>query len=270
MKFFFSGLNTPNLTVLKELFIDIIYWRFQLIQSDGSFSTLNVEINLGPENGNCSIEPQIGTTTSLFTINCFNWTDTHEIKDYLIYRKFYFFKIRKKFFFLVFLKNSSKKFFIGFTIESIFQTRLPSNIDYIQIIIRDKLNSITEFSLSSVIVLPNDLQIIEILQETKFHLNSHLFIQLLLIGDQNIINSILFFLNNQNLNLLESNANARESLMMFGSNLSITNSESIKLQGSILSLLTQTTNQLTRKTLVNINSLFVIIIIYFLIDFSSE
>jgi hypothetical protein len=49
---------------------------------------------------------------------------------------------------------------------------------------------------------------------------------------------------------LNSQANIRDYLMTFTTNLTITTSNSIKLQASSLAQLTQATNQLTRATLV--------------------
>jgi hypothetical protein len=48
-------------------------------------------------------------------------------------------------------------------------------------------------------------------------------------------------------------ANVRDYLMQFTTNLAITTSNSIKLQASSLSQLTQSTNQLTRTTAVRIS-----------------
>lgn len=47
---------------------------------------------------------------------------------------------------------------------------------------------------------------------------------------------------------LNQHAHVREYLMMFINNLSITKPDDIKLHASILSKLTESTNQLTRKT----------------------
>jgi hypothetical protein len=49
---------------------------------------------------------------------------------------------------------------------------------------------------------------------------------------------------------LNSHANVREYLMTFTTNLAITTVNSIQLQASSLAQLTQSTNQLTRTTLV--------------------
>jgi hypothetical protein len=53
---------------------------------------------------------------------------------------------------------------------------------------------------------------------------------------------------------LNSQANVRDYLMTFTTNLAITTSNSIKLQASSLAQLTQATNQLTRTTLVRFKS----------------
>ena len=55
---------------------------------------------------------------------------------------------------------------------------------------------------------------------------------------------------------LNSYANIREYLIKFTTNLAITTSNSIKLQASSLVKLTQTTNQLTRTSLVRTNDIF--------------
>jgi hypothetical protein len=47
---------------------------------------------------------------------------------------------------------------------------------------------------------------------------------------------------------LNERANVREYLMMLINNLSIMTPNHVKLQASILSILTETTNELTRKT----------------------
>ena len=87
----FLGADTSNLTATNKLFINhphVTYWRFQVIYSfpsGSSSSALNFIINQPPQNGFCSITPTIGTTSTLFTISCFNWTDKDGIKDYLFY-----------------------------------------------------------------------------------------------------------------------------------------------------------------------------------------
>jgi hypothetical protein len=56
---------------------------------------------------------------------------------------------------------------------------------------------------------------------------------------------------------LNSQANIRDYLIPFTTNLAITTSNSIKLQASSLAQLTQATNQLTRTTLVGKKSFLV-------------
>jgi hypothetical protein len=56
---------------------------------------------------------------------------------------------------------------------------------------------------------------------------------------------------------LNSQANIRDYLISFTTNLAITTSNSIKLQASSLAQLTQATNQLTRTTLVRTKSFLV-------------
>lgn len=86
-----SGANTTNFTATSDLFVDnpqIKYWRFEVVyafSSKNSTSALNFQINQPPENGFCSIEPQNGTTSTLFTIFCSNWTDENGIQSYSLY-----------------------------------------------------------------------------------------------------------------------------------------------------------------------------------------
>jgi hypothetical protein len=96
MKDYFLGLNTKNLTVMKDLFAankQIIYWRFQVIYSFGldiSQMEYDIKINEGPKNGHCSIDPLNGTMITLFTINCSNWYDQDQIKDFTFYGLYFF------------------------------------------------------------------------------------------------------------------------------------------------------------------------------------
>ena len=57
---------------------------------------------------------------------------------------------------------------------------------------------------------------------------------------------------------LNSQADIRDYLMTFTTNLAITTSNSIKLQASSLAQLTQATNQLTRTTLVRKKRFFLV------------
>jgi hypothetical protein len=84
-------MNTKNLTVMKDTFNeneDIIYWKFQVIYSvlsEIGLSALYFQVNQRPKNGSCKIDPLNGTIDTLFTINCSNWIDIDQIKDYSFY-----------------------------------------------------------------------------------------------------------------------------------------------------------------------------------------
>ena len=85
------GNNTKKFTVSNQLFLennDIDYWKFEVIyvfHIGVSSSAIQFKKNSPPSNGNCSIDPSTGTTSTLFRISCFNWFDEHQIKDYLTY-----------------------------------------------------------------------------------------------------------------------------------------------------------------------------------------
>lgn len=88
------GSNTTNFTSTNNIFLtnpSIKYWRFEVIYSlstEISSSALDFLINQPPQNGNCSISPLNGTTSTLFTVSCSNWIDTDGIKDYSVYSMF--------------------------------------------------------------------------------------------------------------------------------------------------------------------------------------
>jgi hypothetical protein len=74
----------------------IIYWRFEVIysfQSEIIKTTFDIEMNETPKDGSCSIDPSNGTTLTLFTINCSNWFDQDEIKDFTFYGSYHFFPL---------------------------------------------------------------------------------------------------------------------------------------------------------------------------------
>jgi len=72
--------------------------------------------------------------------------------------------------------------------------------------------------------------------------------------------SILIELNEQ----INQHAHVREYLMMFINNLSINTPDDVLFQASILSKLTETTNQLTRKTSVKVKISFFLHLILFI------
>lgn len=86
--FFFLGLNTKNLLVMKDVMMTSEYWRFQVIyrfESEISESIFDIELNDGPKDGFCSISPLNGTILALFTINCTDLFDQDGIKDFSVY-----------------------------------------------------------------------------------------------------------------------------------------------------------------------------------------
>lgn len=87
------GRSTSNFTATNQLFQNesIGYWRFEAIYtftSESSSSALNFRINQPPINGSCSIDLSNGSTSTVFTISCSQWTDEDGIKDYAIYSEF--------------------------------------------------------------------------------------------------------------------------------------------------------------------------------------
>jgi hypothetical protein len=84
-------MDTSNFTSTNDLFLQnsqIEYWSFEVIYSFVSgitSSAINFVINQPPKNGNCTINPLNGTTSTLFTISCLNWFDAAGIKDYSFY-----------------------------------------------------------------------------------------------------------------------------------------------------------------------------------------
>jgi hypothetical protein len=167
-----------------------------------SNSTFDVEINQPPKPGSCSIDPLNGTIITLFTINCFNWMDQDQIKDYSIYGLYFylFFSLINNFMFEKgWTKDYSKPMILSHTTKSSIKLRLPASIDQtstLQIVvqIRDTFDSGTEVNLSSIIVLANSSAIknlIDILQNSDNDLSNDPLIQLLSSDDQNTVGQII-------------------------------------------------------------------------------
>ncbi len=225
-----------------------------------SSSSINFKKNSPPSNGSCSINPLNGTTTTVFTISCLNWFDENGIKDYSLY---------------------SKRIMIGFSFTPTFKVRLPaSSLINLNVHIRDKYNCITEYNISSVYVSEEDSKmnsftnellignqndigqiLISISQEFN-KINSilkdeisitHISISTLNSQTSKSVNNFISFNKttldeyNKKLNIY---ANIREYLINFTTNLPIVDSNSIIFQASSLVQLTESTNQLTRLTLV--------------------
>jgi len=263
---YFFGKNSSNFTVTNQLFIQnptVQFWKFEVVYSfpnETSTSALQFVINQPPENGSCSISPSNGTITTLFEIACPNWFDEDGIKDYSLY-------------------SFTNQLMIAFSSFSSFQVYLPSEENQILFIeIRDQLNCLTKFNLSSISI------------EADSQLNTNL----LSTGNQNTVSQLLTSfsqqfnqINQQNIDKavssgiplsiisisslttqsqptnssfnqsalvefekeLNSQSSTREYLISFTQNLQITTSNSIKLQSSSLVQLTKSTNQLTRNTI---------------------
>ena len=91
-----DALSRLNLTIKKELFSDFYlfkYWRVELVtfNSDLNVSestSLQFYVNQPPKPGMCKINPLSGTTSTLFTIYCFDWIDEEsDIVNYTFYGK---------------------------------------------------------------------------------------------------------------------------------------------------------------------------------------
>ena len=277
----FFGINTNNLTVTNQLFLTnsaIQFWRFEVIYSFVNeinvSSSLSFLLNQPPQNGSCSVSPQNGTTSTLFTISCSNWFDEDGIKDYSLY---------------TWTTDPSEKTMIAYWSFSQYQLRLPpgqsqTSLLNLIIFIRDQFDCITQYNLKSLYVQSN---------QTEFNST----IQLSTNGNQMTINQILISLsqqlnqindeyiqqatangisatsifisslgseeisstNNQTTfiqfkQLLNSYASLREYLISFITRLSITTFNSLQLQSSALVQLTKATNQLTRLSLTTVSN----------------
>ncbi len=187
---------------MKDFFSEnkeIIYWRFEVIYSfefEISKTIFDTEINQSPKDGSCSIDPKNGTMMTLFSINCSNWFDQDQIKDYLFYGLIVFFEIQNNFIFLKgWRKDQSNRMMLAHSTQSVAQLRLPASTDQTSILhiivqIRDTFDSITEFTMSSIIVLP-DFVVIKNLIDNLQNPNNNSLIQLLANGDQNTVGQII-------------------------------------------------------------------------------
>ena len=169
----FYGRNTSHFTATHDLFLrfpNITHWRFEVIyqfETISSLSALHFEINPTPANGSCQINPKIGITNTLFNVNCSNWQIKEKIKEYSLY--------------------TTSRQIIAFSPVSSFQVRLPVG-KYLNLVIRirDILNGITEFNLSSVTVTSKPI-----------NLSEQSFVELLSSGNQNIIGQVLTLVNDE-------------------------------------------------------------------------
>ncbi|CAF4112645.1 unnamed protein product, partial [Adineta steineri] len=294
----FFGKTTSNFTATNQLFLDnptINFWRFEVVYTfitETSSSALNFVMNQSPTNGSCSINPQNGSTSTLFTISCPHWFDEDGIQDYSVF---------------VWTKDSSEKIFIAFSPVPDFQVRLPSGDNQtsllnIMIYVRDLLDCVTQVNMSSINVVQNSTEINSLivnLQSFENGITNNEIVQLLSSGNQNIVGQVITSLsqqlnqmNSQSIDKAISNgisvtsisissltstklqqisvplnvsalveyekdlnnqANVRDYIITFITDLAITTSNSIILQATSLVQLTQSTNQLTRAALMLIS-----------------
>ena len=261
----FYGRNTMKFTATNDLFLrfpNTTHWKFEVFYSfetTSSSSALNFEINQPPSNGSCQMNPKVGTTSTLFNVTCSDWQIQENIKEYSL--------------------HTTSRQIIAFSPVLSFEVRLPAGSYHNLIIhIRDIMNGITEYNLSSVTVLTESIS-----------LSKQSFADLLSTGNQNTIGQVITLItdefnqimekaildgilrtsmsisplgnqmnisNSQSVNesefLREINrlADLREYFIKFTNELTITSANSFKLQSLSLVRLTNETNQLKRTTLV--------------------
>ncbi|CAF1385787.1 unnamed protein product [Adineta ricciae] len=223
----FFGLDTKDLLIMSDI-LTSQYWRFEVLyqfESETIRSTCDVELNDGPRNGFCLIDPPNGTILTLFTINCSNWFDSDGIKDFLIYGL---------------IVNLQKRILLTTSSNPIILLRLPANVHLI-VQIRDTFDCTTEYDLPSITIDSNSAMIDTLLMQEHSNDDRYMIPMTL---SKNLLT------NNFDLNTVNRYATIREQFMMTINNLPLTTLNEIKFQSSILSILTETTNQLTRRTLI--------------------
>jgi len=201
-------MNTSNFTSTNQLFVGnspIEYWRFEVVysfESETSSSSINFIVNQPPINGSCSISPFNGTTSTLFTISCSNWFDQNGIKDYSLYSMNLFRKLILEKIYLIILvwtTDRSNLLMIGFSSMSNFDVQLPAGDDNTSMVnlivhIRDTLECVAEYNMSSVSVIPDTAGInnlINNLQVSTNAANNNPIVQLLAGGNQNTVGQII-------------------------------------------------------------------------------
>ncbi|CAF4055669.1 unnamed protein product, partial [Adineta steineri] len=256
--------------------------------NETSTSALNFIINQPPYNGSCSINPLNGTTTTLFTIECPDWYDTDGIKDYSLYawttdvsQKLMIayssvsdFQVR-----LPSGDNQTSLLNIVISIRDLLDCVVEVNMSSVDVIVDSVgINDLMTSLQTSPNALPNNPivqllssgnqntvgQILTAISQQFNQLNSENIDQAIssgipaatilvsslgsssLQGNSTSFNESALIEYNK---ILNTQANLRDYLMTFTTNLLITTSNSIKLQSSSLAQITQSTNQLTRAAL---------------------
>ena len=82
--YFQYGQSNSNLTILGDMFKnnrEQVIWMIELnvyitSRNISGSSSIILYVNFPPMSGTCNMNPLIGTTSTIFTINCFNWIDS--------------------------------------------------------------------------------------------------------------------------------------------------------------------------------------------------
>ncbi|CAF1500386.1 unnamed protein product, partial [Adineta steineri] len=274
-------LNNPQISLWQ---FEVVYTFI----SDVSSNTMNFMINQPPTNGSCSIDPSNGTITTLFTVTCFNWFDTNGIKDYTLYtwttdptQKTMIvcspasnFQVR-----LPAGDNQTSLVNIIIVIRDLLDCTTQFNISSIRVIVN--LADITDFItvLQAPSTQTNNNQFVQLLssknQNAIGQVVTSLSQQFNQMNTGSVNNAVSSGIPAASITVsalgssssptistpmnetamieykkqLNSQANVRDYMMSFLTNLSITTASSIELQSSSLAQLTQAPNQLTRSAL---------------------
>ncbi|CAF4198666.1 unnamed protein product, partial [Adineta steineri] len=274
-------LSNPQINLWQ---FEVVYSFLQ----ETSSSSLNIVLTKSPSNGSCLINPLNGTTNSLFDVLCSNWFDDNDIKDYSVYvwkndlaekmivaySTISSFQVR-----LPPGDDQTSLLHLFVHIRNQFDCVTEFNLSSVTVMpdlvgLTDFMNNIQNLS-SELIRNP----ITQLLGSQNQNVVGQLIIslsqQLNKMNNENIDTTILNGIPATSISVstlgsqtsqvssiplnesalieyntqLNSHANTREYLMTFIAKLAITTPNSVKLQATALAQITETTNELTRTTL---------------------